>query len=364
MTPPTDLCTSPLFSIRETPHSGRGIYARKRITKTTLLFETPGLSASVVYRQYRKEVCTYCFAYDRGRQWKLRDAQTGVAFCGEECRELWKGEFSLDDHAIRLEALSAVEALGKSSRQKTTAADDEVERQPSPPNEEIIAAAWHTAERTAELIRAARLSDRASKAERRALNQVLSVPSSMDNLSYILSCVLCAAFDSSSWTDILHLETDHTPYASSRALDCHITSYLHLLASCPLDLLPHIRSVTISTFVQKSAHNVFDIWSQDLAPPHPNAVAPLGSSGSECLGLGLWPAASYWNHSCAPNVLKRRAGRKWQFWAARDIDEDEELCITYLGGDERDLSREERRDKLEKGWGFQCACIRCAHGVD
>ncbi|KKY16297.1 putative protein lysine methyltransferase [Phaeomoniella chlamydospora] len=211
MTPPTDLCTSPLFSIRETPHSGRGIYARKRITKTTLLFETPGLSASVVYRQYRKEVCTYCFAYDRGRQWKLRDAQTGVAFCGEECRELWKGEFSLDDHAIRLEALSAVEALGKSSRQKTTAADDEVERQPSPPNEEIIAAAWHTAERTAELIRAARLSDRASKAERRALNQVLSVPSSMDNLSYILSCVLCAAFDSSSWTDILHLETDHTP---------------------------------------------------------------------------------------------------------------------------------------------------------
>ena len=81
--------------------------------------------------------------------------------------------------------------------------------------------------------------------------------------------------------------------------------------------------------------------------------------GSEILGFGLWPSASYWNHSCSPNVRKQRHGRAWRFWADRQVETNEELCISYLGGDEKQMSVGQRRERLKSWWGFDCACRKC-----
>eukprot|EP00814_Leptocylindrus_danicus_P006492 CAMPEP_0116031374 /NCGR_PEP_ID=MMETSP0321-20121206/17470_1 /TAXON_ID=163516 /ORGANISM="Leptocylindrus danicus var. danicus, Strain B650" /LENGTH=791 /DNA_ID=CAMNT_0003506475 /DNA_START=469 /DNA_END=2842 /DNA_ORIENTATION=- len=79
-------------------------------------------------------------------------------------------------------------------------------------------------------------------------------------------------------------------------------------------------------------------------------------------GTAVFSLACKMNHSCAPNVLVRyRCG--WgehqplvlQCIALRDIDEGEELCISYIRSDG---SLEERREALQN-YGFRCECSKC-----
>lgn len=351
MSAPAALLASPLFSVRETAESGRGVYATQSIPKGTLLFETADVAASVIYREYRKEVCAQCFNYDRGRVWKIRDAKAGTAFCSESCRVIW-GEDAVNDEA----ALTAIEGLGKGGRPGSSDSDDEVAESASRPTAHEIEATWRRAEEKATGIRAARRSSKPSKPERRLLTQVLAVPPLRDTISYQLSGMSTVTQSSPLWSDVLHLESESCPYTSPADLEFHITSYHHLLACAPHTLLDQVTRENLQTLAQKSSHNVFNIWSQDLDDG--------GSGGSECLGYGLWTAASYWNHSCGPTVRKRRDGRKWKFWAERDVECGEELCISYLGADERDMTRQERRAKLKEHWKFDCACRRCAAETD
>lgn len=345
MTAPASLLRSPIFSVRETAESGRGVYATQSIPKGTLLFETAEVAASVIYREYRKEVCAQCFRYDRGRNWKIRDAKAGLAFCSESCQEVWyKGD--MNDAA----AYITVEGLGKIGRAGTELDDEFAQEAPRPTVQEIDTA-WTEAEDMATRLRNARKCDKPTKPERRLLTQVLAVPPLRDIISYQLSGMLTLAHSPSLWSDVMFLESEALPYTSPADLAFHITCYHHLLASAPRSLLPYITAGSIRTLAHRSSHNVFNIWSQDLDDG--------GSGGSECMGYGLWTAASYWNHSCGANVRKKRDGRTWKFWADRDVEAGEELCISYLGGDEKEMNRQERREKLREHWKFDCACERC-----
>lgn len=348
MPPPASLLASPLFAIRETAESGRGIYASTSIQKGTLLFETNEIAAKVVYREYRKEACAQCFKYDRGRDWKLRNPLAGVAFCSQECYIAWHKD-DVAHGSLQAVTLLAAEGLkiGKNPR-----SDDEDNVRPT---KHEIAAAWDAAEDTAAQIRAARLSNKPSKVERRAVAQALAISPERDILGYLVSGILCTVLEPEMWADVLELADESAPYVSAEYLQMHIISYHHILACCPKELLDHVTAKTLKTLAEKSSHNVFNTWSQDLVTED-GTPAP---GGSECLGYGLWPAASYFNHSCDPNVQKRRSGRTWQFWAERDIPAGQELCITYLGGDEWEMTRDERAARLKQNWGFDCACIRC-----
>lgn len=350
MSPPPSLLASSLFSIKETPHSGRGVYASTPIAAGSLLFETSDVAAKCVYREYRKEVCAQCFKYDRGRSWKLKNPIAGVVFCCRECHDQWTAENALRG-AIPAVALAAVEGLRGKSGKTEEEWEEEGEEKDSRPTEQEICDAWTQAEEVATKIRSARLSPHPTKSDRRALAQTLAIQPIRDILSFLLSATLCKALDPDLWSSVLDLAEEKEPYISRQSLDMHILSYHHLLAIMPTEVLPNITADTIKTVAQKSSHNVFNIWSQDLNDGT--------TGGSECLGYALWPSASYFNHSCAPNVRKKREGRMWRFWADREIGEGEELCISYLGGDEKSMSREERMEKLKKNWGFDCACAWC-----
>ncbi|KAK5705280.1 Histone-lysine N-methyltransferase set-6 [Elasticomyces elasticus] len=84
-----------------------------------------------------------------------------------------------------------------------------------------------------------------------------------------------------------------------------------------------------------------------------------GEDGEEYMGYAVYPSSSYFNHSCSPNVAKQRVGNAWRFWVIEDVRKGEQLCISYLGGDEKDLSVDERRARLAEVWGFVCECARC-----
>jgi hypothetical protein len=139
---------------------------------------------------------------------------------------------------------------------------------------------------------------------------------------------------------------DEEPYRSHHDLEAHCQAFLQLYSLIPQELLGSCTSCVCRTLASAGSHNAFGIRAGS-------------EDGEEYMGYGIYPSASYFNHSCSPNIIKRRLGRTWEFMAGRDIEKGEECCITYLGGDEEDLNVLERRARLSVVWNFECMCKRC-----
>jgi SET and MYND domain-containing protein len=342
--------STPLFAIRPTPFAGRAVFAVQHITASTPLWRATDLSLAVLLREYRREVCAQCFFYDRGRDLPIRSPGTGFAFCTPQCSDEWER----GNGEVGTQAWRAVEALVK----KRSKEDGEMVELGLPrPGEEEIQEAWESAEARAVLIRAAREAEkprgegeeavRVTKVHRRAVASALQAKISPDVMAFIVSGVVWRHNAASEqWDALLALADDTTPYHSADDLAAFTRSYLHLLATLPLPLLPLLNPGTVFTLSSRDSHNSFGIRSLD-------------DEGSEFFGYGCWPSASYFNHSCGPNVEKAREGREWVFRAGRDIAAGEELNITYLSGEERRDSREKRMQTLKRNWGFDCGCHRC-----
>ncbi|KAF2755219.1 SET domain-containing protein [Pseudovirgaria hyperparasitica] len=338
MDPPPGAPTSPYFAVAKSESAGRGVFATCDIPAGTHVFTANDLTAHVIQREYRREVCALCFAYDRGKNLKQRDALRGFAFCTPACEQAWKSQ-----DGVTLRAWAAVERLVRArSREDAELVDADAAR----PGGAEIKAAWHGVRNQALLVREAR-TGMSTKMHRKAVQQAISNPVSADTLPLQLSAVLHRYRSSAVWSAVLALASNARPYNSTEELRSHVNSYLHLLAVLPEELLEVTTAETVLTVLTRDSHNSFGIRS-------------LEDDGAEFFGYGVWPSASYFNHSCAPNVLKQRVGSTWVFTTERDVEAGSELCITYLSGEERALSRNGRMTRLKKAWGFECACERCA----
>jgi SET domain len=352
---------STLFEVRTTPYSGLGVYASQRIPKDTLLLKTDCVPISVILRQYRREVCAQCFAYERGRNLKIRDANTNFSFCSVTCLSDWSSQASGPEKQawVAIEAFIRSKA-GKAGRIAINSSvatqdgdgDTVLEDDPRRPTPDEINTFWDSVESTAYFIRQARNGSK-TKPHVRAVNAALDILPDADVLYFLLAGVLCHYKgvhstndqDKTSWQSVLALSPDATPYYSSDSLHRHAYSYLQLLALCPVALLDSVTAQVCREAAARDAQNAFGIRS-------------LEDEGSEFFGWAVWPAASYFNHSCSPSVSKKRHATTWTFSAGRDIDVGEELYISYLGGEEALLNRAERNKEL-KIWAFVCACVKC-----
>lgn len=338
---------SRLFTVRETPGAGRGAFATQTLPAGTVIHTATDLTTHVLLREYRGEVCWECFAYDRGKKLPIRGTLYGFAFCSEACAEKSRGRY--DD--VSLQAWAVLEAtLRSKTKTEEIQVDDTIK-----PDAGVIESAWAVAEKTASSIVNARTDGTgATKAIRRVMQQALSnIPTLiLDTLNFQLHAIIVRYQSPERWTSILSLEDEPCPYTSAQELAGHISAFLYLAASLPVELLPFVTSDTLLTVKAREVHNSFGIRS-------------LEDEGSEFFGYGVWPSASYFNHSCEPNVMKRRVGRTWVFDAEKEIMAGEELSISYLGapGEEKTLNTSERRSRLEKTWGFVCVCERCKRGA-
>jgi SET and MYND domain-containing protein len=220
------------------------------------------------------------------------------------------------------------------------------------PGPDDIDIAWRDAAELALLLRApppiGKRERKAMQALQRSLQaQVARIDAIADTLAYFLEAALSHRRHPSTWQrDMLDLAVDTTPYTDPQHLADSCTAFLHLVTILPAHLLPHLTAGMCRSLVGADNHNAFGIRAG-------------GEDGEEYMGYGVYPAASYFNHSCAPNITKQRIGPSWIFTAARDIGPGEECCITYLGGDEKDLDVVARRARLEQVWAFGCSCARC-----
>ncbi|KAF9359075.1 hypothetical protein BGX34_008557 [Mortierella sp. NVP85] len=118
------------------------------------------------------------------------------------------------------------------------------------------------------------------------------------------------------------------------------------LESQPTDsaIIPSIDNTLFRRIAFSEVANSFGIWDPSF----------------ELFGYVVYPRASFFNHSCRPNIDKKRRQsgklRQMEYWSARTIEAGEECCISY--GDIL-VSRKERQDKLEEGFFFRCSCVRC-----
>lgn len=63
------------------------------------------------------------------------------------------------------------------------------------------------------------------------------------------------------------------------------------------------------------------------------------------------------NHSCAPNLYTRFAGKVHHCTTIRPVRKGEQLFISYLGTQKQTLN--ERRAELKSKWDFLCGCDKC-----
>lgn len=78
--------------------------------------------------------------------------------------------------------------------------------------------------------------------------------------------------------------------------------------------------------------------------------------------MALYPAACYFNHSCAPNASTESSRSTLLVRAAQPIAAGEEVFVSYLPTALLDRPLAERRDRLQGGRGFECRCRRCLAG--
>jgi hypothetical protein len=353
---------SSLFEIRQTLHSGRAIFATQDIPKDTVVLSSDKTSIVVIVRQYRREICAQCFAYELGRNLKLRDAPTNFSFCGVICYETWR----LATGEIGIQAWTELETYIKSKGGKgvngivndapePTDGDGDISMgdHPRHPSKEEIDNLWTSVKDTAQLIRESRHGANL-RSNRRAVQSAQNVVPHADSLYFLLSGILLhfqsisvkEPRQTSAWDAHVSLSPDRCPYLSAAHLRRHVHGYLQLLTILPVELLPSINPEVCRQTVMHDVHNAFGIRSLD-------------DTGSEFFGWAVWPYASYFNHACASNIGKDRRERTWSFWTRSDVKAGEELTISYLGGDENDLTVEERGQTTDSIWGFICACARC-----
>ncbi|KAG1867582.1 hypothetical protein C8R48DRAFT_632829 [Suillus tomentosus] len=350
--------TQSLIGLRTTPHGGRSLFPIQPIAEGTSIFTCEAPFAHVIYKDYRREVCAQCFAYAAStfrsigdpRTWSIRSCRVTaetVWFCTDECKVTWEsgviGPLIADINAL----------LGKAkiATRKNSARDGYDLILPNGPPAQItqdyIDKAWADVE---ELVSSrARLSSYCStmNLEDMELEISRSVASAIvqryvfdHRLASLATSPIISTLD--PWTEVLDLQNSELSNVSLRPyiLTAHLRVYTFLCHSLPKHLRLYVP--TVRHILARDTGNAFGIWD--------------GDHRDEMLGWGIWVGASYFNHSCCPNVKKTRVGRTIHFTTSRSVEIGEELCISYI---DTSQAIAQRRQDLENSWFFKCACQRC-----
>lgn len=77
------------------------------------------------------------------------------------------------------------------------------------------------------------------------------------------------------------------------------------------------------------------------------------------IGSGIFPLASLFNHSCAPNVIRINVENKLVFIVSRPIEKNQQLFVCYRSNF-YGTDRQQRREELLASYRFKCTCEACS----
>ncbi|KAG1733320.1 hypothetical protein EDB19DRAFT_1911672 [Suillus lakei] len=350
--------TQSLIDLRTTSYGGRSLFAMQPIARGTNIFACEAPFAHVIYKDYRREVCAQCFAYAAStsrsigdpRTWSIRSCKAtaeSVWFCTDDCKVTWESGVI----GPMIAEVNALLAKAKIATRRNSAKNGHDPILPNGPTVQIsqyhIDKAWADAEDL--VLSRARLSSYCStmNLEDMELEISRSVASAIVQRYVFDHRVASLAISSTTptlnpWAEVLDLQSSELSNVRLRPyiLVAHLRVYAFLCHSLPKHLRLYVP--TVRSIFARDTGNAFGIWD--------------GDSRDEMLGWGLWVGASYFNHSCCPNVEKTRVGRTMHFTTSRSVEIGEELCISYI-----DINQTitQRRQDLEDSWFFKCRCQRC-----
>nr|GAT55939.1 protein lysine methyltransferase [Mycena chlorophos] len=332
-----------LFSRQTTSWGGRGLFATQSIPPGTLIHTCEAPFASVVFREFRKEVCARCFAYafDAKRNtWNVRlDVRSGngMWFCSDECRDEWVEEGGGGELVGQVNA--AIDRVARSLQKEKGKAKEHDRTVSHPPTTDVtkqhLDEAWANADRV----------------PKEMLDEM-----ELEYARFILSALIRrhreqagVVSEANSWDDMLELQDNELPYIQSRphalASQLRVFAFVCRVVAIVPALAP---SVTTPQYVRellaRDPGNVFGIYEQNR------------TGDSEMFGWSMYVSASFFNHDCSPNVKKQRSGRALSFYTTRDVAAGDELCTNYIDLDE---PVHKRREQLARNWYFDCVCAKC-----
>lgn len=344
----------PYAHIKKTPLAGRSLFASTPIPASTLIWTCPDSFAWTFLPDYKREICSQCFKYD-GSRWRFKahsptSKRVLRVFCSVECHARWS-EVTTE---IDLEAIDAVDGLLKAKNEVKKATHFDKSASPGAASSKELASEWEAAAKTAaQIVRMRQEAVKHPSKARKLLHQATVLVPALhqddddDVLVFFLHGIIKRSHDEAAYRQMLSLQPTniylgrHSGYST---LQMHIRMFMNLVMHLPLALLPCCDVETVTALATRDAGNSFGVWAE----------------GGYMIAYGLYPSASYFNHSCKPNVARSRKAQGMEFKTLQPMELGQELLISYLGepgSDEGHLTQ--RRQKLKKGWGFLCRCERC-----
>lgn len=349
---------SPWFDVEKTKYGGRGCFATDLIPKGTIIHQCSSPVGSTIAKPFKKEVCTNCFKYEYGSTMKSKVSKKigkntySIFFCNDDCLKEFK---SNDVNEVLLDNLIEIE---KNYLQGLTKPEEEA-KEPKELSKEYIeewdkVSSWESKLESMKPTKRQNLIPRIDDSEYLEIKYVIGVLFNMYRCHNIkisnydfpelnpqeanqVEMVLFDLLYSSEYEKV-----EKYPYL----LFSYINMYKFIKISCTKELQTFINLTIVRAIIGKNLSNAFGIWSEVSDP----------SEDKEFLGYGVYPSASYFNHSCEPNIVKTRKGATLEFTTLRDINPGEELCINY--GNYTNEPVEIRRAQLSE-WFFDCGCTKC-----
>ncbi|KAG1769841.1 SET domain-containing protein [Suillus occidentalis] len=321
--------TRSLIDLQTTPYGGRSLFAIQPIARGTNIFACEVPFAHVIYKDYRREVCAQCFAYAASTSRSIGDPRTWSIRSLHECKVTWEsgviGPLIADVNALLSKAKIATRSQ---SNQPRTAADPILPNIPTAQiTQDCIDKAWADVENFV--------------SSRTRLSSYCSTMN-LEDMEFEISRSVASAIVQRYVSDhrLANLTASSATPSSDLWAEAHLRVYAFLRHSLPMHLKSYVLMARI--MLARDTGNAFGIWD--------------GDSKDEMVGWGLWVGASYFNHSCCPNVQKTRIGRAMHFTTSRSVETGEELCISYI---DTNQTITQRRQDLEDSWFFKCQCQRC-----
>ncbi|CCC69117.1 hypothetical protein NCAS_0C01270 [Naumovozyma castellii] len=356
---------SPLFDVRQTTWGGRACFSKQSLKKGSVILEADDNTGTSISYEFRKEVCHFCYSYHNGVtlkhkityallkqliknndnkliNWKKFQG-AGLWFCSEICRD----EFLSQPHIIELIECYELLLNHFHSMQKRVNPDDsrEDELNHVKISKDLIQEKWDQI-----------INDWIPSIDKLKLTKRSNRLPVISEDEYC-----CARFVCETLFRLKYMDQNSINFKSFYSLQSNEVSkmerfpiLLHfqiLVFKTLYILLPSFLrdrfSVTSFRHILGSEYgNAFGIWEVGES-----------SDSREYFGYWIFPRASYFNHSCDPNLTKTRKGRTMFFTLNRDIDVGSELDIDYSGV--LSLPVKERRKFLHDSWFFDCQCDRC-----
>lgn len=361
---------SPYFRIDQTKYGGRGAFANTsqegKIPQGTVVLRVPRPISSSIQREFRKEVCQHCFAYFNGKSLKTRltvsriSKNTSLYFCSSSCLAAFE---EYDNEGLLAALLLEIEKHYSSETTEYDAAETNSNLADTweqlhewntnlakmKPGKRIAQAPVITDDEYADLKYTATTVYALYKYQRRNANtdikDDMGIISPKRSHHYILEMTenehmqLELEIFETLQSNITE-KTERYPYLST--VYGNIYKFLRIYA--PKQLQIFITTESISGIIGRHLSNAFGVWCKE-------------EGINEYFGFAVYPLASFFNHSCIPNLKRIRNGREIQFITTREIsDPQEELCINYGNSLQEGV---EARQLLLRDWFFECACARC-----